>query len=122
MRKPDRDYETLIADLEESGLSLRAFAEEEDVPPSTLARWRRRLSEEAAAAAEGEAAAEEEAAEAATRFLPVKVIAAPLSGSQPLEGCQVWLRSGHQLHVPSGFDPCTLSALLSSLEPVPCSS
>ncbi len=55
MRKPDRDYEALIADLEESGLSLRAFAEEEGVPPSTLARWRRRLSKEAAA--EGEAAA-----------------------------------------------------------------
>ena len=115
MRKPARDYEALIADLEESGLSLRAFAAEEDVPPSTLARWRRRLSKEAA---EEE---EEEAAEPATRFLPVKVIAAPLSGSQPLEGCRVWLRSGHQLHVPSGFDPCTLSALLSSLEPVPCS-
>ena len=115
MRKPDRDYETLIADLEESGLRLRAFAEEEGAPPSTLARWRRRLSKE------GEAAAEEEAAEPATRFLPVKVIAPPLSGSQPLEGCQVWLRSGHQLHVPSGFDTNTLSALLSSLEPGPCS-
>ena len=111
MRKPDRDYEALIADLEESGLSLRAFAEEEDVPPSTLARWRRRLSKKA----------EEEAAEPATRFLPVKVTAPLLSGTRPLEGCQVWLRSGHQLHVPSGFDTNTLSALLSSLEPGPCS-
>jgi hypothetical protein len=109
MRKPGRDYEALIADLEESGLSLRAFAEEEDVPPSTLARWRRRLSKEA------------QEAKPATRFLPVKVAAPLLSGTRPLEGCQVWLRSGHQLHVPSGFDTNTLSALLSSLEPGPCS-
>ena len=61
MRKPGRDYEALIADLKKSGLSLRAFAEEEYVPPSTLARWRRRLSKEAPEA------------KPATRFLPVKV-------------------------------------------------
>ncbi len=109
MRKPGRDYEALIADLKKSGLSLRAFAEEEDVPPSTLARWRRRLSKKAPEA------------KPATRFLPVKVRAPLLSGTRPLEGCQVWLRSGHQLHVPSGFDTNTLSALLSSLEPGPCS-
>ena len=83
MRKPDRDYEALIADLEESGLSLRAFAEEEGVPPSTLARWRRRLSKEAAAEGEAAAEEEEEAAEPATRFLPVKVIAPPSRAVSP---------------------------------------
>ncbi len=110
-RRTRQDYKTLIAAFERSGLSLNAFARKKDVPYSTLALWKNRLAKEA----------EIEQAGSPPQFLPVTIEGAGLPVSSPREGCEVRLRSGHELRVPPGFDPVTLCALVNALEPSSCS-
>ena len=110
-RRTRRDYKTLIAAFERSGLSLNAFARKKGVPYSTLALWKNRLAKEA----------KRELAVSAPKFLPVTVEGAGLPLSSPPESCEVRLRSGHELRIPPGFDPVTLCALVNALEPSSCS-
>ncbi len=110
-RRTRRDYKTLIAAFERSGLSLNAFARKKGVPYSTLALWKNRLAKEAKL----------ELAASAPQFLPVTVEGAARFLPSPHESCEVRLRSGHELRVPPGFDPVTLCALVNALEPAPCS-
>ncbi len=112
-RRTRRDYKTLIAAFERSGLSLNAFARKKGVPYSTLALWKNRLAKEAKL----------ELAVSTPQFLPVTVegAGAGLPLSSPPENCEVRLRSGHELRIPPGFDPVTLCALVNALEPSSCS-
>jgi len=110
-RRARRDYKTLIAAFERSGLSLSAFARKKGVPYSTLALWKNRLAKETKA----------ELASSPPQFLPVLVEGAGLPLSSTRGSCEVRLRSGHELRVPPGFDPVTLSALINALEPSSCS-
>ena len=111
-RRSLRDYKALFAAFERSDLSLYAFARKEGVPYSTMDRWKRRLA----------AKEKTEVASPSPRFLPVTVgPVLPGPETSRRDSCEVRLRNGHELRVPPGFDPATLSALISTLESSSCS-
>jgi len=43
-RRTESEWSSIVARQRESGLSLREFAKQHDVPLGSLQRWRRRLS------------------------------------------------------------------------------
>ena len=43
-RRTESEWSSIVAHQRESGLSLREFAKQHDVPLGSLQRWRRRLS------------------------------------------------------------------------------
>ena len=43
-RRTESEWTSIVARQRESGLSLREFAKQHDVPVGSLQRWRRRLS------------------------------------------------------------------------------
>ncbi|MCP3915684.1 MAG: IS66 family insertion sequence element accessory protein TnpB [bacterium] len=88
----------LVGELEESGLSLAAFARMKGEPTWRLYGWRRRLKRKSPASEPA--------------FVPVRIVDAP-NPPAPLEielGCQ------RRILVPPGFDEAALQRLVRVLE------
>ena len=106
-------WRRLMREWSRSGLSVRAFCEQHGLAVPTFYAWRRILAERDATADA-----------AATRFVPVQVIAEPLTSparsteSPPSPGAALELVLGgsRRLRVAPGFDGPTLQRLLTLLE------
>lgn len=94
------EMQALLAEHAKSELSLAAFARQRGIHPRTLYYWSRRLRSSAAAA------------KTAPRLAPVTLIH-DRPGAPRIE---VELRSGHRVHLPTGYDPAELSRLIGVLE------
>jgi transposase-like protein len=96
----------MLARWQRSGLTLREFAEQRGIPPSTLSWWRqvfRRAGEE-----EGNGAA----AESAVVFTEVRP---PGNVPRTPAVLEIVLASGHLVRVPAGADSATLRPVLEAL-------
>lgn len=102
-RRTPTEIRELLARLEVSGLTQRAFAESESVPLSTLTWWRRRY---------GSAEGQEEG-----RLVPVHLAGdqAPVRDGWQRGAFEVALRSGHVIKVPADFSPTSLERLVGVL-------
>jgi hypothetical protein len=108
-------YRELIAELEQSGQTIRAFAEARRIPSGTLSSWRYKLKQRDAENAH----AEEKASK--PRFVPVSVVkkapvapkpqpkAAPPSSRGDYE---VVLGRDRVLRLPADFDEARVAALV----------
>jgi len=119
---PDRDQRPtarevrmrgVLRELEQSGLSLRAFARRRGMAPGTLSWWRfitRRRDQRAQGPRRRRRPA---------RFVEVGIAA---GGGPPRGGpvvFEVVLARHRAIRVPAGFDPVTLQQLVATLE-APC--
>jgi len=86
----------LLAELDESGLGVAAFARDRGLKPHNIYIARRRLRSSGSAA---------------TIFDPVRFAGAIASGST----FELELRAGHRLLIPTDFDPSSLRRLLEVL-------
>lgn len=91
--------------LEESGLSLRRFAEREGLKAGSLSFWKWKLRH-----ARGR---KREAAVPPVEFIELRTEPAPVAVAQPFE---VELRSGRRVRVAAGFDAAELARLVVVLE------
>ena len=90
--------------LEQSGQGLSEFCRENDLPESTVSRWRKQLREPAAVAS-GENA-----------FIEVELTSAPsVAAVTPASRVTLRLAGGVSLAVPVGTDPTWLAALVRQL-------
>lgn len=96
-----------LARWDESGLSLRAFAQQEGIPLSTLSYWRRKLrgTRQEVAGISGET----------PRWLPVRVVPHGASQSGGIQAFEVRLGNGLGVSVPVGFDEAELRRLVMAL-------
>ena len=113
-------YRQVVAEQEESGLSIRAFAATRGIPPGTLSSWRHELKQRDAARAQG--------SKSATRsgFVQVKVVGAgTVAGTEAGEPApllkpasarpavyEVVLGRGRVLRLPADFDEARVAALV----------
>jgi len=94
-----------FARFEESGLTLKAFGEREQISYTTLQYWRRRFRDEVVAPKDGDTVA----------LAPVHVVPDETPASLPGERFEVWLSNGVSLEVPRGFDEGELRRLVGVL-------
>lgn len=113
-------YRELVADQEQSGLTLRAFAAARGMPAGTLSSWRHQLKKRDAAA---RASRRQEATKSS--FVPVSVVGAGAvanpAAAQPTPSMraavapvvyEVSLGRGRVLRVPADFDEARVAALV----------
>jgi hypothetical protein len=98
------DLDVLLDELEQSGLSVAAFARDRGVPTWRLYEGRRRRQRKAAS--------DKSDSRPASQFLPIQLAPEPTSG----EAFEVELRGGRTVRVPSGFDEACLRRLVRALE------
>jgi len=103
-RWSEEEARRALAALEESGLTIRAFAAQARLDPQRLARWRRRL------AVVVEAPTFEEVTASVTRA------ALGGGGAASVERFEVVLPSGYVVRVPASFEASALRRLLSVVE------
>jgi hypothetical protein len=89
----------VLADLDRTDLSTKAFCERRGISRSLLSYWRKRLT-----ATEG---AMSLAADRSGAFVPVRIV-----GPRQRESWIVELSDGTRIHVPPGFDPEELRRLM----------
>jgi len=95
----------VFARLEQSGLSMRAFAQREGIAYSKMQYWRRRLAGRRKKATEGHKP---------VVLSPVRVVPdTPVPTER--KGFEVWLANGVSLEVPPGFDEGELQRLVGVL-------
>jgi len=97
-----------FARFEESGLTLKAFGEREQIPYTTLQYWRRRFRG-------GPARKQVLQAPCAVALTPVRVVPDAAAGGSRSERFEVWLTNGISLEVAVGFDEGELRRLVSAL-------
>jgi hypothetical protein len=103
----------MVAEQRESGLSQRAFYEQQDLALSTFQWWRRRLKSEGPAASRPEAAPAAKAA----GFVEVRLTEPAPGPPNECGNClEVSFPSGVHLRVPPGWDGQTLLEVLWALE------
>ena len=121
----EKFYRQLVAEQEESGLSIRAFAATRGIPPGTLSSWRHELKERDAACARGGDKATK------PRFVRVNVVGAeaeagaeagpaplakPIPVAKPVSAgttiYEVVLGQGRVLRLPAEFDEARVAALV----------
>jgi hypothetical protein len=95
-----------VRQLEQSGLSLRAFAEREGLKAGSLSFWKWKLGQEHGRSDGAEATAP-------VSFVELRAEAGVASPGQPFE---VELRSGRRVRVAAGFDAAELARLVVVLE------
>jgi transposase len=122
-RDPAREkfWRRTIRDQERSGLSVRDFCGREGLKDWTFRWWRVELGRrdrQPSAAFKGER--QGEPTEAATAFLPVRVVDLEVVSPRPAPPIEILLPTGMIVRVPSGFDPPTLGRVLAVLEGRPC--
>ena len=112
----EKFYRQLVAEQEESGLSIRAFAATRGIPPGTLSCWRHELRQrDAARARRGDKATK-------PRFVRVNVVgagavagaAAPLAKPAGARAVvyEVVLGRDRVLRLPAEFDEARVAALV----------
>ena len=105
-----RQMRRVLARWQRSGLTLREFGEQREIPLSTLTWWRqvfRRAGEQVNAASKGVPASD------AAVFTEVpRVARAPIV--PPV--LEIVLQSGHVVRVPAGADTDTLQRVLQALQ------
>jgi transposase-like protein len=116
----EKFYRRLVAEQEESGLSIRAFAATHGIPPGTLSSWRHELKErDAARARRGDKATK-------PRFVRVNVVGAgagagpgtpepaPLAKPAGARAAvyEVVLGRDRVLRLPADFDEARVAALV----------
>lgn len=89
----------VLADLDRTDLSTKAFCERRGLSRSLLSYWRKRLT-----ATDG---AMPLSANRSPAFVPVRIVSPRQSGSWIIE-----LSDGTRIHVPPGFDPEELRRLM----------
>lgn len=108
----ERFYRELLAEQEQSGLSLRAFAAGRGIPAGTLSCWRHQLKTRDAARAARKTKAIE------PRFVPVSVVEAPVPPPPPPPPrtsaaiYEVVLGKDRVLRLPADFDDARVAALV----------
>jgi transposase-like protein len=101
----DRYWRRLVREWEQSGLTVRAFCEEQDVSEPSFYAWRRTLQDRDATA---------------PNFVPVRVTP-ELGHDRRLGDVELVLADGRLLRIGPGFDVATLKRLLAVLaEGQPC--
>jgi len=104
----ERFWRTRVRRWRSSGLSVRAFCEEQGLAEPTFYAWRRILAERDA-----------ECDAAAVHFVPVQVASEPspqLTAATSAVPLELVLGAGRLLRVGPGFDESTLRRLLALLE------
>jgi hypothetical protein len=89
-------YRQLLAEQRRSGLSIRAFARKRGVPAGTLSSWAHEIKKRDAERGPVRTAA--------SGFVPVSVVEAPLPAAGPRGGYELELGGGRVLRLPSDFD------------------
>ena len=109
----ERRWRRLVQQCQRSGLSVRAFCDQQDLSEQSFYWWRRALAQRDAAAS-GPAA---EATPAAPRFVPVHV-----RPDEPLtaDSVEVLLANGRRLRAGADIPPQRLAALVAALEAAAC--
>lgn len=104
-----KEMQEVLSRWEETGLSLRAFAQREGISLSKLSYWRRKLREvevrQEAAGSTGET----------PRWLPVRVIPHSTCHNGGGQAFEVRLGNGLGVSVPVGFDEAELRRLILAL-------
>jgi hypothetical protein len=92
----------MVRQWRSSGLSIRDFCADREISEPSFYAWRRTIAQRASAA---------------TRFVPVQVVAETKPTSEPSgNGLELVLGTGRVLRVGAGFDEPTLRRLLALLE------
>ncbi len=115
----DADWDAVLRDFRNSGLTHVAFCQRRGIPLHTFRRrlYQARTSETASRRAEPSTAPGP-----GPGFLPVTVLAdPPRTDSTPHQPLELILPHGRRLAVAPGFDADTLRRLLTVLEEPPCS-
>src|SRR5437868_2754356 len=95
----ERYWRRLVREWERSGLTVRAFCEEQGVSEPSFYAWRRTLQDRTATA---------------PNFVPVRVTAEPAMDRRPGD-VELVLADGRLLRLGPGFDAATLQRLLAVL-------
>ncbi|MBN8248923.1 MAG: hypothetical protein J0L84_15960 [Verrucomicrobia bacterium] len=105
LRRSQQEIEGILRRHRLSGLSLLAFAQEQDLCYATLLRWRRRAD-----AMDGEETSKAASPVPVPAFIPIELAPSPAG----VEFVLNWA-SDRCLRIPSGFDPGELRRLLEVL-------
>jgi transposase len=100
----ERFWRTTLRRWRSSGLSVRAYCEQQGLAEPTFYAWRRSIEERDAAA---------------VRFVPVQVVPEPRSETPPESSAgalELMVGTGRRLRIGPGFDAPTLRRLLALLE------
>ncbi len=102
--------EAMLKRWEESGLSLRAFGQKEEIPYSRLVYWRRKLRP-------GSTRSKKPKKKSAAKpeFVPVKVVPDEAESAPPVVQVIAWLPNGVSLDIPPGVDQQELQRLVDVL-------
>jgi hypothetical protein len=96
------EVQQLVAEYEASGLTMREFCRQKNIPPNTLGRYLKRYGRQAVVA------------EGCQQWVAVEVSEPHPAGS----GVALVLRSGRRIEVAYGFDAATLERLVKAVEQI----
>jgi len=112
-------WRRIVAQWRRSGLTIRAFCGDHDLPESSFHAWRRTLAQREAARHAG--TSRQAGADKSSLFVPVRLASepshVPITAVPALE---VLSNGGRVVRVRPGFDPATLRQLLDLLEAPSC--
>jgi hypothetical protein len=101
-----REMRRVLADWQDSGLTLREFGEKRGIPVSTLSWWRRVVRD---------ASAEDGNRSSAENPVVFTEVPKPAKVSRTPAVLEIVLPSGHLVRVPAGADTATLRRVLQAL-------
>ncbi len=107
--KRAEEMRLVFARFEESGLSLKAFGEREQISYTTLQYWRRKLRDE------GKVKKPLRRVVDPAVLDPVRVVPDPTPVDPRPQRFEVWLSNGVSLEVPADFDELGLRRLIGVL-------
>ena len=102
--RKEQFWRRMLRQWQRSGLSVRAFCDQQGLSQPSFYAWRRTLGERDARA---------------IAFVPVEVLPEPLplpTSDEPACGLELLLTSGHMLRIGPAFDAPTLRRLLAVLQ------
>ena len=113
----ERSWRRTIREQQRSGLSVRDFCRREGLKDWTFRWWRLELARRDH---EPSTAPSRERTEAASAFLPVRVVDPEAVAPRTAPPIEIVLPAGPIVRVPFGFDPLTLGDVLAVLGGRPC--
>src|SRR6185369_1412932 len=99
--RKEQFWRRILRQWQHSGLSVRAFCEQQGLSQPSFYAWRRTLAQRDAQA---------------VTFVPVEVLPQPLSPESEAAGLELILIGGRVLRIGPAFDEATLRRLLALLE------
>lgn len=114
-RTPAAQRREILAELERSGLTLRAFAKQRGIAAGTVSYWRHAENKRA----RGARPQQESPCAGRSRFVELSIADAPVRAGEPDGSFALRLRDGREVTIPSSFDAAALARLLRVLE-APC--